>query len=134
MKYPTREGLPIPVREALDYEPMHLRHCNNHHSLWTARNMGKLVVTQTLRDLAEYQDVMPRTAHQRLHDTYDPPEIDIQAAFDRVMQAYDDGELMREGSAYRPHYRYISLDKINRISKEYEQLGLSRPIIDLGAA
>ena len=51
MKYPTSEGLPVPLqdiwlpRTKLPEQP---RFRNNHHENFTARQMGKLVVTQAL--------------------------------------------------------------------------------------
>lgn len=133
MKYPTHNGLPVPVREVVDFSIERKKESNNHHSCWTARKMGKLILTSTLRDLEAYQDIMPITVHDQLHDDFDPPEIDVVAAYQRVQEAFEADERLRMGSAYRPRYSALSEERMTRIEREYTQLDLRKPFIDLGA-
>ena len=85
--------------------------------------MGKLVVTQTLRDLEAYQDVMPIDQHDWIHHEYEAPQIELQSAFDRVMQAYDLNERLRLGPAWKPTYKAISDERLTRIKQEYDRYG-----------
>lgn len=122
MDYPTRNGLPISPFE-LDLPASRERRRNNHHSAWTASVMSRLAVTQTFRDLEAYQDIMPLDQHNWIHHEYEPPRIDLQAVFDRVMQAYDLSERLRLGSAFKPVYKPISDEKLAKIKREYDRYG-----------
>ena len=100
--YPTRHGLPVPLGEVdiptTRWDGDHYE--NNHHLAWTAREMGKLAITQSLRDLEAYQSVVPIAQHVSLHKTYSPPNISLESAYDRVHEAYDNEEYLRLGTAH----------------------------------
>ena len=99
-RYPTRNGIAIPPYElSLPGSRLDLgntRNFNNHHNEWTRRTMGRLTVTQTLRDLARLQFILPKDVHERLHRTYEPPMLPtIAQAIDEIMDAYENGESLK---------------------------------------
>lgn len=106
--YPTRGGLPIHPDE-LEMPTVYTRgRENNHHLCYNSKTMGRLILTQTLRDLEAYQSRMLVEQHDLLHSRYDEPIINLQSAYDRVHEAYDDGEKLRRGSLNK--YELIELD------------------------
>ena len=80
--YPTFEGMPLPTYE-LDLLPTRLiispENQSNHHLFFTHKNMGRLVMTQTLRDLESEQEMMQNDQHNIgkhcLHALYTPPDM-----------------------------------------------------------
>lgn len=92
---------------------------NNHHYIFTARKMGNLAITQTWRDLAKNQVVMPKDIHSELHQMYDPPEVpDLRQIYDYVDLAYMNGEMLRYGSARAPIYKPISHNLMEHLKQE----------------
>lgn len=80
--------------------------------------MGELVLTQTLRNLSDYQDVLHKDVHQAIHDRYEPPEIQLEAAYERVWQAYEEDEPLRLGSAWHFEKALISRETMQKIEAE----------------
>lgn len=122
--YPMRGGLFVPPTE-LDLPPSRLdltrkKNVNNHHLSFTARQMGRLLITQTFRDLERNQVLLPVDVHDHLHQVYDPPELpDLTIVFDAIDDAYQNNERLRYGAAHHPLYKPISLALVNAIAVEY---------------
>lgn len=133
-RYPSREGLPIPISELELPEsrlnPNKKKSFNNHHSLWTARAMSRLVLSQTLRDLEAYQDVMPIDNHDWIHAEYEPPKMpSVDVMYDRLMMAYELGERLRLGSAWNPTFKLISPERVAKIEAEHNRLTDRRLVV-----
>lgn len=125
---PTINGFPVDPSE-LDLpvtmlNPDRQESYNNHHMCWTARRMGLLAITQTWRDMAKNQHVLPRDVHAVFHDRYDPPKDlpDLTALMDEIDEAYQTGALLRFGSASTPSYNVISEARYRAIQDEYNRL------------
>lgn len=119
--YPTRGGLPIHPRELDIPSTLYTGLENNHHHCFTLARMSNFLVTQTLRDLEAYQTVMDVAQHNWLHDRFSQPTLSLNSAYDRVHEAYDDGELLRLGSA--KHYQLVPIDdrRIAAIDDEWRE-------------
>lgn len=119
---PTRYGLPIPLRE-LDIPTTYSDgHENNHHAAFTARAMGRFCILQTLRDLEYMQDVTDISRHNTFHSMFSAPNISIESAYDRIHEAFDDGEMRRIGSAACFELLPITPLIMNRCNQEYREL------------
>ena len=129
--YPTEFGMPVPF-EALELPPSELDLSNpinlsNHHYNFTARYMGRLLITQTSRDLEFQQEMLPNDRHNlgklALHYLYEPPEPPtILQAMDRLDIARQTGERMNvrvEGLGYVKHD--ISPVHWKQIEQEYNR-------------
>jgi len=102
--YPTSSsGMPIPVEE-LHLHRSHLKDTPENHSLhhhhWSANRMGRLLITQTVRDLEYEQTFMQNDQHNlgryALHSLYEPPEpATLLQYVDRLDAAREQGEEMR---------------------------------------
>lgn len=66
---------------------------NNHHLEFTARQFGRLGITQTLRDLSGMQVVIPVNAHTLIHQLYCPP---VMPRLDDAMERIEMGMLLGE--------------------------------------
>ena len=125
--YPARGAYPVDPLElglpATDLDISLNSNVNNHHLWWTARSMGRLLITQTLRDLDANQRVMPIDTHKVLHYIYGPPEMpDIHDVMDVIDEAYETHQLLRYGSALSPKYRSITSVLYRQIQEEYNQM------------
>ena len=127
MEYPTRRGIAIPSSELglpetrLDLDRPHTT--NNHHMAWTRRKCGEFLITQTLRDLEGLQEQLPIDVHAYLHKIYDPPKFPtVEEAMTRVMQAYDNDEMLQVKADKGYELRPITDDLIGLLSKEYTEL------------
>lgn len=129
---PNRDGFPVPIRELslpksrLDTtQPEAL---NNHHSLWTARNMGRFAISLANRNLAAYQDIIPVDTHNLIHARYEPaPMPNPTLLIDRLYEARYSGEQLRMGSAHNPTYKDITDEMWQSYMDEYAQLKDERP-------
>ena len=102
--YPTSSsGMPIPVEE-LHLHRSHLKDTPENHSLhhhhWSANRMGRLLITQTVRDLEYEQTFMQNDQHNlgryALHSLYEPPEpATLLQYVDRLDAAREQDEEMR---------------------------------------
>lgn len=98
---------------------------NNHHNAWTRRRMGEFAITQTFRDLARHQFLMPRDTHANLHLMFDPPKFPtLEQAMGEVMEAYEAKEMMKVFLFDRMEYVYhpISNIHIRTLEAEYNSL------------
>ena len=127
MEYPTRNGISIPSSELglpatrLDLERPFTT--NNHHRQWSARSMGRFLITKTLRDLEGLQEKLPIDVHTYLHKIYEPPKFPtIDEAMERVMQAYDSGEQLQIKADIGYELRPITDDLVNKLNREYTEL------------
>lgn len=126
--YPTRNGVAVSPIElgftesALDLSDRH--NFNNHHNAWSARSFGALSLFQTFRDLDRHQFKMPKDTHDRLHATYEPPEMPtVGQAMNVVMEAWDAGEALRKGSVGKFELIPVTLALIKQVKKEYNEVG-----------
>lgn len=131
MQYPTRDGLPVFTSE-LELRPseLDLRDSDNyslHHLHFPARLMGRLLITNTLRNLEHEQEELPNDQHNlgrfALHTLYIPPEPPtLLQAMDRLDIAKETGERMRvriKGKGYV--YQNISHIHWLQIEQEYSR-------------
>lgn len=120
LPYPTRKGVAVNPLE-LDL-PEFEGSCNNHHTEFTARNFGGLLLFQTFRDLERHQVALPVLTHNELHRRYAPPEMPtVGQAMNTVMEAWDAAESLRIGSAGRFELIPVTLSLIKKIKKEYNE-------------
>ena len=129
MRWPTREGISVPVTETeLPESRLNLEkegNFNNHHNEWTRKRMGEFVITRTLRDLSRHQFVIPKDTHDYIHRNFDPPEFPtIEQAMKEVMDAYDDMEDMRVYLIDQKRYVDVPLgfQQIRECRDEYDRL------------
>lgn len=121
MEYPTRNGLPISPIE-LGYNNTTDRQRNNHHAAFTARSMGRLLLTQTFRDLDSQQHDMSIREHDELHREYDAPRLALSSVYRYVMESRDRGDRIRIGSLRNPTYSEIDDFLLKKIEREYGSL------------
>lgn len=128
-EYPTYKGIAVPVWD-LALPPSHTRERNNHHNEWSARRMGRLAVTQALRDLERHQYVMPLDQHAWLHQNYEPPELPTEEQAAReVIDAYEKGERFKiyNKRAHRYDYHDIPLATVDRFIAQYALYSVFSP-------
>ena len=123
-RYPTREGMPVPVREIelppTQHERAEPSNIDNHHLLYTRKKFGQFILSQLTRDLDEYQHVMFRDQHEALHRRYEDMYLPTpRQMMDRVDQAYQNNELLRLGPAMHPVYAEITDEQYQIAKKEY---------------
>lgn len=122
--YPTRGGLPIPLEE-VDIPTTRWDsdlYENNHHWAWTARHMAQLCITQTIRDLDPLQSRLIIPRHVRFHQIYSEPNISLKSAYNRVHEAFDNGEYLRLGTARNFTLAPITPETIARCDREWHEL------------
>ena len=129
MRWPTREGISVPVTEIeLPKSRLNLEkegNFNNHHNEWTRRRMGDFVITRTLRSLSRHQFVIPKDVHEELHRVYDPPEFPtVEQAMKEVMDAYDNMEDIRVYLIDEKRYVEVPLGfrQVQEVRDEYDRL------------
>lgn len=124
MEYPTRYGLPINPEE-LGYDEVNSEvRRTNHHNAWTDRQMGRLLLTRTFRNLDSMQFQLPVHLHRQLHRDYEPPKLDLSAVRQYVMEAYEDGESLRYGTATQYWHEPIEKELMKEIEEEYGNVRL----------
>ena len=129
MRWPTREGISVPVTE-IELPKSHLNpdkegNFNNHHNEWTRKRMGEFAITRTLRDLSRHQFVIPKDTHDYIHRNFGAPEFPtIEQAMKEVMDAYDDMEDMRVYLIDQKRYVDVPLGfhQIRECRDEYDRL------------
>lgn len=120
--YPMIGAHFVPVDE-LGLLPSHKHKENNHHYAFSARSMGRLLVTQTFRDLDRNQVITPIDTHSELHNTYGQPLLpSIREILDVIDEAYQEGESLRYGTAHSPIYRPITTELMTQLGQEYGAL------------
>jgi hypothetical protein len=98
--FPTMYGMPIPLSE-LQLHNSTLRdrpeNYSLHHHHWSARRMGRLLITQTVRDLENEQTLMLNDQHNlgefALHHLYEPP---VEASLIQYMDRLDMARMTEE--------------------------------------
>jgi len=127
--FPTRHGMPIHVSE-LHLPKSHLidrpENRSLHHHHWSAARMGRLLITQTVRDLEHEQTFMLNDQHNigrtALHHLYDPPEpATLIQYMDRLDMARELGEEMRIRANGRWIMQRISNVHWLQIEQEYNR-------------
>ena len=128
MKWPTREGISVPVTEIdLPQSQLNLwipQNFENHHNEWVKSRMAEHVITQTLRDLRRHQFPLPKDVHRQLHKQWAPPEFPTpEQAMKEVMEAYDAGEYMRIYSIEDKRYVPVAFDeaRLDALREEYSR-------------
>ena len=69
--------------------------------------------------LDEHQYQLPIHLHRRLHNDYDPPRLNIASVYDEVLMAYEEGKLLRYGTATKYWNEEITKETIDDIVREY---------------
>jgi hypothetical protein len=93
---------------------------NNHHLAFTRRQMSRLAITQTFRDLDRNQIVLPKDVHSDLHKVYGPPKLpSLYEVMDAIDDAFHAGEMLRYGSANNPTYQPITPELMSALGFEY---------------
>ena len=125
--YPMRGNMFVHPSE-LDLPDSHLNtrnpyNSNNHHLAYEARTMARSVILQTVRDLDMNQQVLPKDVHEALHTIYRPPAVPSPVKMMAVVDdAYQDGRLLRYGSARHPDFTIISDELLKECTAEYERI------------
>ena len=119
--YPTRRGVPLHPSE-LGFESNPDLYQENHHLAFTRREMSRLAITQTFRDLNSMQTPLPKEPHQELHRLYLPPQIGLKEAYQYVWQAYEHTEQLRYGSVKNFEHADITEKRMNQIEREYQRI------------
>lgn len=124
-EYPNYDGVPVPFHE-LELPPsaMNLElqeSFNNHHGAHTARMFGRTAISQTFRDLAIFQDVIPKDTHSIAHYLYEPIQHlpDLVTMLDIIDEQRMKNGLLRYGSARNPTYKGITDDLYHSLMLEY---------------
>ena len=128
--YPTSSsGMPIPV-EQLHLRRSHLEDLPEnkslHHHQYTAERMGRLLITQTVRDLEYEQTFMQNDQHNlgryALHHLFAPPEpATLLQYVDRLDAAREQGEEMRIRANGKWVMHRITDVHWNQIMQEYNR-------------
>ena len=128
-EYPTfGNGVPIPFHElGLPQSNLDLTRqdsFNNHHWCFTAREFGRLAITQTFRDLAAFQSVEPKDTHMLAHYLFDQPKKkpELITMMDIIDQQRAVNGLLRYGSANHPIYKGIDDELWHTLNMEYNYL------------
>lgn len=101
------------------------RTMTNHHYAFTAGMMGRLGITQTFRDLAANQEVLPREGHNWLHQNFSPPVMpNLTSIMERLDNALDAQELLRYGTAHLSRFIHMDRDIWAACDQEYNQIHL----------
>jgi len=125
--WPSRHGI------ALRIEELHLpesrldlsnpNNINNHHYGHARRWFSRLAILQTFRDLDREQQQIPIDTHVLGHKLFSPPMMPTpEQALSNVMDAYEQDELLRYGSARNPKYEPITSHLIDQLVHEYNGL------------
>ncbi len=113
VRYPSRNGIALPTSEIVlptSKYPDRQGFKNNHHLQFEkARYIGGGVLYLTLRDLDRLQYQIPKDVHNAgkdtLHTRYSAPVFPTPSqAIDCILEAYQNGESLRFGSAREPEY------------------------------
>lgn len=130
--YPTRNGMPVPTSE-LDLSPTRLRvrpeNQSVHHLHYEARDYGRLLIAQTLRDLETEQEIMQNDQHNigkfALHTLFSPPELPTpRQMMDRLEVAKVQGSqlnIRHKGLGYVKEP--FTEERWQQIHREYNRLG-----------
>jgi hypothetical protein len=123
---PNINGFIVPPSElslpATMLDPNKRESWNNHHGYFYARDMGRLVMTQTLRDLDTSQFQLPKDVHNVYHDRYSPAPLPAMVdIMDHLDEAYERQIPLRYGSANLPTYNLITRELYRLITREYNQ-------------
>lgn len=89
MRWPSRNGLAIPVEE-LGYTivPHEKGRTTNHHENWPKRNFQEIRYKQVFRNLVSQVVTLPIEQHQNLHDDYNPPIMPKDTQMIEVVDEY----------------------------------------------
>ena len=120
-RYPTRNGIPVHPEE-LGYHSNPEVYQENHHLAFTRREMSKLAITQTFRDLNSMQVPLPKEPHRELHRLYLPPQIGLKEAYEYVWQAYEHTEQLRYGSIRSVQYKDLERSRMELVEREYQDI------------
>ena len=126
-QYPTRNGIAIPAYELdLPETKLDINHhyeVSNHHDCWYAKKFGNQILYMTLRKLEICQSILPNDVHTHIHNTYEQPRLPRPCqAYNYIIKAAEDGVLLKNGSANKPHYEIISQNLINKVHINYKKL------------
>lgn len=127
--YPMRGAIFIPIHQ-LDIPATAFRHSGertqtNHHYLFTANMAARFIITQTFRDLAANQEVLPRAGHNWLHNNFYPPKLpNLGVIMERLDNALDAHEMLRYGTAHLPQLAPMTQDLWTMCDQEYSQIHL----------
>lgn len=120
--YPTRHGVAISPEEL--NLPEFEGNKNIHHHAWTKNAFASLALFQTFRDLERHQSLLVIGQHNFIHARYAPPKMPtVGEAMNTVIEAYGASESLRIGSAGRFELIPITQTLINKIKKEYNEVG-----------
>jgi hypothetical protein len=127
-EYPNINGIPIAFEE-LQLPASHLDltkddNFNNHHGAHTARMFGRSAISQTFRDLAIFQDVIPKDTHALAHRLYEPIlHLPNEAVMlDVIDEQRAQNGLLRYGSARFPTYKAIDDNLWSYLLQEYQEV------------
>lgn len=125
-RYPTRDGIAIPLEE-IDLPETKLSNrkdnLNNHHHEWVKKHMAEFALTQTLRDLTRHQTMLFKDQHDWVHRTFQPPVFPTpRQALDEVMEAYELNETLNLYVIDQKSYVQVGIPDslIDTLKQEYE--------------
>jgi len=126
-QYPTRNGIAVPARE-LEFPKSELEiiqdfDVSNHHDCWYAKKFGNQILYLTLRKLEICQSVLPNNLHDHIHYTYEQPKLPRPSqAFTYILKAAEEGVMLKNGSANKPHYEPITDKLLEQVHENYKRL------------
>lgn len=96
---------------------------NNHHYAHARQWFSRLAILQTFRDLDREQTQIPVDTHVLGHKLFKPPMMPTpEQALGNIMDAYEQNELLRYGSARNPKYFPLTNDLMDQLVYEYREL------------
>jgi len=126
-QYPVRNGIAIPALE-LELPKIELginqeSEVSNHHDCWYAKKFGCEILYLTLRKLEICQSVLPNEIHDHIHETYEQPKLPRPSqAYAFILLAAEEGVMLKNGSANKPHYERISKSLMEKVHENYKKL------------
>lgn len=89
MRYPTRNGLVVPITEiGFDEVPHERRRTTNHHLYFCREWYTDTRYKQVFRGLLSHLVTMPIEQHQELHKIFEPPKIPKDSLMIEVVDEY----------------------------------------------
>jgi len=125
--YPTFRGVALSPEEIwlpdskLDLD--NPENFSNHHGEYVAKWFGGNVLYLTFRNLDRHQTVLPNDVHSFIHREFVEPQYPTPyQVYNDVMEAHENCENLRYGSANHPKYKDLTAELMAEIELIYKQI------------